>query len=138
MAHVDTGRSLPELLGSLATDISSLFRKEVELAKAEASEKVDVMLAAAQRLAIGGVLGIAAAGVLAAAIVTGLAAVFVGMGMDPQLANALSALIVAVVFGGIAWALISGAISTMRTEKLNMDRTVHSLARDAQIVTEKF
>jgi hypothetical protein len=26
----------------------------------------------------------------------------------------------------------------MRTEKLNMDRTVHSLARDAQIVTEKF
>jgi hypothetical protein len=138
MAHVDTGRSLPELLGSLATDISSLFRKEVELAKAEASEKVDVMLAAAQRLAIGGVLGIAAAGVLAAAIVTGLAAVFVGMGMDPQLANALSALIVAVVFGGIAWALISGAISAMRTEKLNMDRTVHSLARDAQIVTEKF
>jgi hypothetical protein len=126
------------LLGSLATDISSLFRKEVELAKAEASEKVDVMLAAAQRLAIGGVLGIAAAGVLAAAIVTGLAAVFVGMGMDPQLANALSALIVAVVFGGIAWALISGAISAMRTEKLNMDRTVHSLARDAQIVTEKF
>jgi hypothetical protein len=138
MAHVDTGRSLPELLGSLATDISSLFRKEVELAKAEASEKVDVMLAAAQRLAIGGVLGIAAAGVLAAAIVTGLAAVFVGMGMDPQLANALSALIVAVVFGGIAWALISGAISAMRTEKLNMDRTVHSLTRDAQIVTEKF
>jgi high-affinity Fe2+/Pb2+ permease len=138
MAHVDTGRSLPELLGSLATDISNLFRKEVELAKAEASEKVDVMLAAAQRLAIGGVLGIAAAGVLAAAIVTGLAAVFVGMGMDPQLANALSALIVAVVFGGIAWALISGAISAMRTEKINMDRTVHSLSRDAQIVTEKF
>jgi hypothetical protein len=138
MAHVDTGRSLPELLGSLVTDISNLFRKEVELAKAEASEKVDVMLGAAQRLAIGAVLGIAAAGVLAAAIVTGLAAVFVGMGMDPQLANALSALIVAVVFGGIAWALISGAISAMRTEKINMDRTVHSLARDAQIVTEKF
>jgi high-affinity Fe2+/Pb2+ permease len=138
MAHVDTGRSLPELLGSLATDISNLFRKEVELAKAEASEKVDVMLGAAQRLAIGAVLGIAAAGILAAAIVTGLAAVFVGMGMDPQLANALSALIVAVVFGGIAWALISGAISAMRTEKINMDRTVHSLSRDAQIVTEKF
>jgi Kef-type K+ transport system membrane component KefB len=75
---------------------------------------------------------------LAAAIVTGLAAVLVGMGMDPAFANALSALIVAIVFGGIAWALISGAISAMRTEKINMDRTVHSLARDAQIVTEKF
>jgi hypothetical protein len=138
MAHVDTGRSLPELLGGLATDISNLFRKEIQLAKAEASEKVDVVLGAAQKLAIGAVLGIAATGVLLAAIVTGLAAIFVGMGMGPTLANSLSALIVAVVFGGIAWMLISGAISAMRAEKLNMDRTVHSLQRDAQVVTEKF
>ena len=138
MAHVDTGRSLPELLGSLATDISNLFRKEIQLAKAEASEKVDVVLGAAQKLAIGAVLGIAAAGVLLAAIVTGLAAIFVSMGMGSTLANSLSALIVAVVFGGIAWMLISGAISAMRAEKLNMDRTVHSLQRDAQVVTEKF
>jgi|SRR5687767_486514 AcrR family transcriptional regulator len=138
MAHVDTGRSLPELLGSLATDISSLFRKEIQLAKAEASEKVDVILGATQKLAIGAVLGIAAAGVLLAAIVTGLAAIFIGMGMDPTLAHSLSAIIVAVVFGGIAWMLISGAISAMRAEKLNMDRTVHSLQRDAQVVTEKF
>jgi hypothetical protein len=138
MSNVDTGRSLPELLGSLATDISNLFRKEIQLAKAEASEKVDLVLGAAQKLAIGAVLGIAAAGVLLAAIVTGLAAIFVGMGMEPVLANSLSALIVAVVFGGIAWMLISGAISAMRAEKLNMDRTVHSLARDAQVVTEKF
>jgi AcrR family transcriptional regulator len=138
MAHVDTGRSLPELLGSLATDISNLFRKEIQLAKAEASEKVDVILGATQKLAIGAVLGIAAAGVLLAAIVTGLAAIFIGMGMDPTLAHSLSAIIVAVVFGGIAWMLISGAISAMRAEKLNMDRTVHSLQRDAQVVTEKF
>jgi hypothetical protein len=137
MAHIDTGRSLPELLGSLATDISNLFRKEIQLAKAEASEKVDVILGAAQRLAIGAVLGIAAAGVLLAAIVSGVAAILIGMGMAPSLANSIAALIVAVVFGAIGWALISSAISAMRAEKLNMDRTVHSLARDAQVVTEK-
>ena len=138
MAHVDTGRSLPELLGSLATDISNLFRKEVELAKAEASEKVDLAMGASKRLAFGGVLGIAAAGVLAAAIVAGLAWFFIGMEMDPTLAFALSALIVAIVFGLIAWALISGAISAMRAEKLNFDRTTRALTRDAQVVTEKF
>jgi hypothetical protein len=137
MSHVDTGRSLPDLLGNLATDISGLFRKEIQLAKAEASQKVDVILGATQKLAIGAVLGIAAAGVLLAAIVSGLAAVFVGMGMGPALANALSAIIVAAVFGGIAWTLISGAIAAMRAEKLNMDRTVHSLAQDARVVTEK-
>jgi hypothetical protein len=138
MANIDTGRSLPELLGSLATDISGLFRKEIQLAKAEASEKIDSILGATQRLAIGAVLGIAAAGVLLAAIVSGLAAVLIGMGMDPALASSVSALIVAIVFGGIGWALISSAISAMRAEKLNLDRTVHSLARDAQVVTEKF
>lgn len=138
MSHVEQGRSLPELLGSLATDISGLFRKEIELAKAEAGEKVDVVLGAAQKLAIGAVLGIGAVGVLLAAIVSGLAAIFVGMGMEATLANSLSALIVAVVFGGIGWSLIQGALAAMKAEKLNMARTVHSLSRDAQVVTEKF
>jgi hypothetical protein len=138
MAHVDQGRSLADLLGSLASDISGLFRKEIQLAKAEASEKLDVVLNAAQKLAIGAVLGIGAVGVLLAAIVSGLAAIFVGMGMDPTLANSLSAIIVAAVFGAAAWAMISGAIQSIRAEKLNMDRTVNALAQDAAAVTEKF
>ena len=138
MAHVDQGRSLPDLLGSLASDISGLFRKEIQLAKAEVSEKLDVVLTAAQKLAIGAILGIGAVGVLLAAIVSGLAAIFVGMGMDPTLANSLSAIIVAAIFGGIAWAMISGAIQAIRAEKLNMDRTVNALAQDAAAVTEKF
>jgi hypothetical protein len=139
MSNVDhQGRSLSDLLGSLATDISQLFRKEVQLAKAEAGEKLDMVMGAAQKLAIGAVLGIGAIGVLLTAIVAGLAAVFVGMGMEQTLANSLSAIIVAAVFGGIAWMLISGAINAMKADKLNMDRTVHSLARDAQVVTEKF
>lgn len=138
MAHVDQGRSLADLLGSLASDISGLFRKEIQLAKAEASEKLDVVLTAAQKLAIGAILGIGAVGVLLAAIVSGLAAIFVGMGMDPTLANSLSAIIVAAVFGAAAWAMISGAIQSIRAEKLNMDRTVNALAQDAAAVTEKF
>ncbi|HHY49966.1 MAG TPA: phage holin family protein [Alphaproteobacteria bacterium] len=131
------GRSLPELLGGLATDISALFRKEIQLAKAEASEKLDLLLSAGQRLAIGAVLGIGAVGVLLAAIVTGLAALFVGMGMQATLANSLAALIVAVVFGGIAWAMISGAIATIRQERIELDRTARSLAEDAAVVTER-
>lgn len=137
MSYAEHGRSLPELLGSLATDISGLFRKEIQLAKAEASEKLDVVMSAAQKLAIGAVLGIGAVGVLLAAIVAGLAALFVGMGMAPTLANSLSALIVAAVFGGIAWSLVSGAIASIKSENLTLDRTAHSLARDAQVVTEK-
>lgn len=137
MSTTDNARSLPDLLGGLASDITTLFRKEVQLAKAEALEKLDVVLGSVQKLAIGAVLGIAAAGVLMAAIVSGLAALFVGMGMDPTLANSLSAIIVAAVVGGIAWSLINGAIAAMKAEKLNLNRTVHSLSQDAQVVTEK-
>jgi len=41
MAFADQGRPLTDLLGGLASDISGLFRKEIQLAKAEASEKLD-------------------------------------------------------------------------------------------------
>jgi len=40
MSMPNESRPLAELLGGLASDISTLFRKEVQLAKAEASEKV--------------------------------------------------------------------------------------------------
>lgn len=138
MAEVEHGRSLPDLLGSLATDISNLFRKEIELAKTEAGEKFDLLIGAGQKLAIGIVLGIGAVGVLLAAIVSGLAAIFVGLGMEATLANSLAAIVVAAVFGIAAWSLVSGALAAVRMEKLNMNRTAHALARDAQVVTEKF
>jgi hypothetical protein len=138
MAQLEHGRSLPDLLGGLVTDISNLFRKEIELAKTEAGEKFDLVVGAGQKLAIGIVLGIGAVGVLLAAIVSGLAAIFVGFGMEATLANSLAAIIVAAVFGIVAWTMINGALASVRMEKLNMNRTTHALARDAQVVTEKF
>lgn len=137
MSHVESGRSLSDLLGSLVSDISGLFRKEIQLAKAEASEKVDQVMSAAQKIAIGAALAIGALGVLLAAIVSGLAAIFVGMGIEPSLANSLAAIIVAVVVGVAAWMSISSGLNAMKAEKLNLDRTAHSLARDAAVVTEQ-
>lgn len=138
MAYAEHGRSLPDLLSRLATDATGLFRKEIQLAKTEASEKIDVVVGGAQRLAFGVILGAGAAIVLLGAIVAALAMVFIGMDMDLMAATALSAFIVGVVVGLIAWALISSAINSMKLERLNMDRTAHSLARDAAVVTEKF
>jgi hypothetical protein len=41
MSHAEPGRPLGDLITGLVGDISGLFRKEIELAKAEASEKID-------------------------------------------------------------------------------------------------
>ena len=84
---MDTGHPLADLLGGLASDITGLFRKEIELAKAEASEKLDGALQAGRNIAIGAVLAIGAVGVLLAAFVAGLTAVFVRAGLHVGLSD---------------------------------------------------
>jgi len=136
MATGEQGRPLSDLLGGLASDISGLFRKEIQLAKAEASEKLDGAVKASRNLAIGGVLAIGAIGVFLAALVTGLAAVLVRMGMGATTANFASAIIVAAVVGAIAWTMIQRGLADLKANKLNMKRTTQSLQMDATAVRE--
>jgi len=137
MANSEETRSLPELLGGLASDISNLFRKEIQLAKAEASEKAADAMGGVTAIAIGAVLAIGALGVLLSAVVLLLAAFLVSRGMDPTLSNALSAIIVGVVVGGIGWGQISKGLAAFRATNLNLNRTTSSLGRDADIVKER-
>jgi hypothetical protein len=139
MAHAEQhSTGLADLLGGLANDISGLFRKEIQLAKAEASEKLDEAMKASRNLAIGGVLAIGAVGVLLAALVTGLAALLINMGMPETAAGFVAGIIVAAVIGGIAWAMISRGIAELKANKLNMQRTTNSLRMDAEVVKESF
>lgn len=130
-------RPIADLLGGLVTDLSTLFRKEVQLAKVEASEKLSDVIGAAGAIAIGGVLALGALGVLLAAIVSLLASLLVNMGIDPTLANALSAVVVTVVVGLVAWSFIGRGLHALKASNLNMNRTAASLGRDADIVKER-
>jgi hypothetical protein len=137
MSGANESRPLPELLGGLATDISTLFRKEVQLAKVEASEKVSETMAGVSSIAIGGVLALGALGVLLSAIVSLLSAFLVAQGIDPTMANAISAFAVTVVVGIAAWMIISRGLNALKASNLNMNRTKASLGRDADIVKER-
>ena len=139
MAHAEQHTTpLADLLTGLASDISGLFRKEIQLAKAEASEKLDDALKASRNLAIGGVLAIGAVGVLLAALVAGLAALLISMGMAETPAGFVAGLIVAAVIGGIAWMMISRGVAELKANKLNMQRTTSSIRMDAEAVKESF
>lgn len=138
MSYAQHGRPMPELLGGLISDLTGLFRKEIQLAKTEASEKVDQVVGASVSLLFGGVLALGALGVVLAALVTAIGAVFVSMDMQPTAANSLAAAIVAVIVGGIAWMLISKGLSALKASNLMLHRTTHSLAQDADAVKEKF
>lgn len=137
MTDVNESRPLPELVRGLITDVSGLVRKELDLAKTEASESFSRALGGMEVLAIGLVFAIGALGVLLSALVTGLTAILVSQGFTEPSANALSALIVAVVVGLIAWVLMSKGISALRGSNWKMERTTTSLGNDANVIKEK-
>ena len=137
MSASNEGRPLAELLGGLVTDISTLFRKEVQLAKTEASEKVSQTMGAVSSIAIGGVLALGALGIFLSAVVSLIASFLVAQGVDPTLANALSAFLVTAVVGIAGWLSISKGINALKASNLNMNRTAASLGRDADIVKER-
>ncbi|MBD8063989.1 phage holin family protein [Devosia sp. PTR5] len=137
MSQVNEQRSLADLLSGLVGDISGLFRKEIQLAKTEASEKFGEMLGGVTSLAIGGVLVLGALGVLLSAIVTLIASFLVAQGMGDTLATAIAAVIVTVVVGIIGGVFISKGLNTVKASNLNLNRTTTSLGRDADIVKER-
>ena len=136
MADTERPQTLTDLLGGLAGDISGLFRKEIQLAKTEASEKLSDVLAASKGLAIGGVLAIGAVGVFLSALVIGLSWVLVAVGMSEQAAGFIASILVAGVVGIIAWSFISKSLEAWKATTFELDRTTHSLARDAEVVKE--
>ncbi|CCF21934.1 Nutrient deprivation-induced protein [Pseudorhizobium banfieldiae] len=130
-------RPLSELVSGLVSDITGLFRKEITLAKTEASEKMSHVLTGVEAFAAGLVFAIAAVGVLLAALVNGLAAFFVARGMTEPGADGLASVIVGVVVALLAWGMIHRGLSTLRGENLKLDRTSTSIRRDAQMIKER-
>lgn len=137
MAVPHESRSLTDLVGGLANDITTLFRKEIELAKAEASEKASAAIGGVELLLAGAVLALGALGVILAAAVSALAALFIRMGMGETGANSLAAVVVAVVVAGIAYVLINRGLSQLKGSNLKLERTASSLGRDAAVVKER-
>ena len=136
MANGDS-RPLTELVTGLVADISGLFRKEIDLAKTEASAKFSNALTGVEMFAAGLVLAIGAVGVLLSAIVNGLSAFLVAQGFTEANADALSSVVVAIVVGLTAWVTISRGLSVLRNSSLTLPRTTSSLRRDAEVVKEK-
>lgn len=128
---------LSELLTGLVNDVTGLVRKEIVLAKTEASERFDKALTGVETLLVGAILAVAALGVLLSAVVAGLAAIFVQNGMSDPGATALSGAIVGVIFAGAGWLLISKGLKALRARNLSLDRTMNSVRRDVGVVKEK-
>ena len=115
-------RPLGDLFSDLATDMSSLVRQEVALAKLEVTQKAKYLGKNVGYLVVGG--AVAYAGLLAviAAIIMLLDRVMPAWG---------AALLVGVVVAGIAWLLIGKAMAALQQADLTPRETVETLKEDA-------
>jgi len=120
------GVSTRELLGQFVGDTIRLFKKEAELAKTEVKEAVRNQAAMITGFVTAAVLGLVGAGLVAAALVLGLAEV-----MAPWLA----ALIVGVVLLGVAALVAKSAKS--KGFKNPFERTQRSVKEDLQWIRER-
>lgn len=128
MTTTDHTRS--ESTGSLFSDaikhVSSLVRSEVDLARAEMDQNLRRAVTAIGLVVGGVVAALVALNVLAAAVVTGLTEA----GLEPGWAS----LIVGVVIGVIAAALIAKGSGDLKLSSLAPTRTAENVKRDTQAI----
>ena len=121
-------RPLGDLFGDLATDMSSLVRQEVTLAKLEITQKAKLVGRNVGYLVIGGAVAYAALLAIIAALIMLLSRVIPDWG---------SALIVGAVVGLIGWLLIGKAMMTLQHADLTPRETVETLKEDATWMKEQ-
>jgi hypothetical protein len=119
------GRTLPELVSQLTTDLANLVRKESELVRTELTEKLHTAGKATGEIAAGGLLMVAALLVLLQALVIALSKV-----MDPLWAS----LLVGVVVAGVGYFLVRAGMKMLKPEHLAPDRSARQLQKDAQLM----
>jgi hypothetical protein len=114
----DEPRDFKKLITDIVQDITRIFRAEVQLARAEISEKVSSAGSAAGAMAVAAVTGLLAAGSIVAAGIAALALVF------PLWAAALIMGVLLLIVAGIAYA--SGRVKLKRVAP-TPQRTVQTI-----------
>lgn len=128
MADTVPERPLTTLFSELTQETMSLFRKEIQLARSELTDKARQAGRGAAEIAIGAVLLLVALGALAAAAILGLAMV-----VQPWLAAVIVGVVLALV-GGI---VLSSGISNVRSNNLAPRRTMDSLRDNTRWAKEQ-
>ncbi|MGR2738086.1 phage holin family protein [Billgrantia sp. Q4P2] len=130
--RIRTGEStIGSLFSSLAREVTSLVRKETELAKVEMSEKTSQAVGALASIAIAGAVLMCGFLVLLAAAVFGLNTV-----LPPETTPWLSALVVGGVVVVIGLIMLQAGRKKLKQGNLMPTRTMASLRRDKALTQE--
>jgi hypothetical protein len=129
-------RSIGELLREVSNDIATLFRQEIDLAKAELSEKGRHVGKNVASLAVGGAVCFAGGLALLAAVVN-LVGWLIAEISSAELAVWLAPLLVGVVLAFVGYGMIGKAMKALRTEGLAPEQTTQTLQENKEWLKEK-
>ena len=122
-------RSIGELFGQLSQDMALLFRQEIQLARAEMSEKISSVTTNLVSVLAGGFVAYVGALAIVAALILAL----------HQLADIspwVSALIVGVLFAVVGYAMLSRGLRELKRVDLAPRRTVENIKEDVQAIKD--
>jgi hypothetical protein len=119
--------SLFGLIGHLRDEIKTLIQEEIQLAKAEMSEKLSRLGRSAGLMAAGGIAALAGLIILLASLSSLLSFAFERAGLDRSLAFFLGALVIGggAALGGLIF--VTKALKTFSEESLAPEKTLHTL-----------
>lgn len=121
--HAPEERPLSELLSEMSTELTTLFRKEVELVKVETKDTVS------QAAKAGALLGAVAVGGLFALLLLAMAAAF---GLAEVMATGLAFLVVGLLFlvvAGVAFALARKKLAEVKPP----EQTIATIKEDVEV-----
>ena len=123
-------RSIGELFGQLSQDMTLLFRQEVQLARAELSEKISQVTSNLVSVVAGGFVAYVGALALVAALILGLQDL-------AEISPWVSALIVGAMFAVAGYVMLNRGLKELKRVDLAPRRTVETLKDDVQWAKEQ-
>ena len=123
-------RSIGELFGQLTQDMTLLFRQEVQLARAEMSDKISQVTGNLVSVVTGGFVAYVGALALVAALILGLHEV-------AEISPWVSALIVGGLLAIAGYVMLNRGLKELKRVDLAPRRTVESLKDDVQWAKEQ-
>lgn len=136
VSNVKEDLSIVQLLRGLTLETRTLLKQEVNLAKAEMTEKASRVGHNLGSLAVGGAVALLGALALLAAVVYGLTSIlntFMSLGVAVWLAP----LIVGAILAAIGYSLVKKALETLKRESLAPEKTTQSLQENKAWLKEK-
>jgi hypothetical protein len=127
MPELRQERSIAELFGQLSQDMTLLVRQEVQLARAEMSEKLSRLTANVVSVIAGGFVAYVGALALVAALILALNDL---AGISPW----VSALIVGAVLAIAGYAMLRRGLGELKRVDLAPRRTVENIKDDVQAI----